>query len=234
MKKFVQFIVLFFFTLNCFSQENENNDIPPTKEDQIIFDISIPILLNTPNELQQTWGSTSINFNLLKDIPFGKGNVGLATGIAFGWDGYENNLNIETNPINGNGKYEFLADDSTYNSNKLRTLFVDIPIEFRLRTNKNKNGNYFRVYLGAKAGYLLNSFSKHKNEESHQRFYNIQELNKVRYGVTTRIGFANWNIFAYYQLSSLIDGDKNTINEMSDFGHFKLMNPLSIGISFNF
>jgi len=229
MKKFIQFIVLVFFALNCFAQENKKNDIPPVKEDQIIFDISNPILLNTPNDLKQKWGSSSINFNLLKDIPFGKGNLGVATGISFGWDGYETNLNIETDSRNGNGIYTFL-NDSAYNSNRLRTLFVDIPIEFRLRTNKDKNGNYFRVYLGAKAGYLLKSFSKHKNEESHQRFYNIHELNKFRYGVTTRIGFANWNIFAYYQLSTLFDSVNNSLVLLYEND----INPLSVGISFNF
>ena len=238
MKNLFFYFACIFLTINLYAQDEKKEErLSPSKQDQIMLDISHPLLLGNPTIIETSLKSTSFNLNLLKDIPIGKGNCGFATGIVFSWDEHQNNLNIKTNETTGSGIYSILHDSSDYKSNKLKILFIDIPLELRIRTNKNSQGNYFRFYAGIKAGYLIKSFTQLKTEESKQRFYAIPELNKFRYGITLRLGFSHWNIFSYYQLSSLFNFNEEELAEITisnPLSEINNMVPCSIGISLNF
>lgn len=101
--------------------------------------------------------------------------------------------------------------------------YLDIPIEFRFRSESD-----FKLALGFKAGYLLESHTKYKGKsldgagndvKSKQK--GIESLQEFRYGPYMRIGYRWINFFGYYSLS-------NTFGEGQGPG----MYPVSVGISF--
>lgn len=238
MKNLLLFLIFSFLATTAYSQGETTNRLSLIKEDQFSLDVAYNLLLSKPDFMKPVWSSTSFNMNLVRDIPIKDGNFGFATGGILSWNIYNNNLSIETDSSNGLGVYSVLHDSISYKSNKFRTVFIDIPLEFRIRSNNNNNGDYFKFYLGAQVGYLIRSFSEFKTQNIKYRCYNIPEFNKFRYGLTTRIGFSNWNLFIYYQLSSIFNSEKLknasldlTESEQNELGE---MRPLLLGVSFHF
>jgi hypothetical protein len=106
-----------------------------------------------------------------------------------------------------------IPDGVSYKKSKISLTYIDLPIEFRIKTNKG-----FRIALGFKVGYLINSHTKYKG----QRFLvtdddetisdgvnvtdkerDISKMELWRYGPTFRVGYKWFNVTAYYQLSKL-------------------------------
>jgi hypothetical protein len=124
--------------------------------------------------------------------------------------------------INGETTFIKIPDSISYKKSKLVITYLDIPIEFRVKT-KSK----FRAAIGFKVGYLLNVHSKYKgdnflgnNDKVKQKSTNVKYLELFRYGPTVRIGYRWFNITTYYSLSYLFKA-----------GRGPDMYPISVGIS---
>ena len=97
--------------------------------------------------------------------------------------------------------------------NKLSTNFIDIPVEVRFRSNPHKNGKRIAASVGFKLGWLVQSHTKTKVDEDYYfqgvnygrkvKTYDIPNLTKFRYGLTARIGYANFYLNFFYSLTPL-------------------------------
>lgn len=114
----------------------------------------------------------------------------------------------------------------SYKKNKLTLAFLEIPVEIRLRTNKNTKGNFFSIAAGFRAGYLVNSHTKYKGKDPSGngdnikvKSHDVRNILPYRYGVTARIGYAGLNLFGYYGLT-----------EVFEPGNGPPVTPVSIGL----
>lgn len=203
------------------------------KEDFFISDIFTDVWQNTPTQpdpLETKTLNRGYNAAFMLDNPLGNSNFSLAIGLGISVHNmYSNAMPFEKMDTAGNmlGETEFLKipDNISYSKNKLTLFYTDIPVEIRFRT-KNVSDN-FKVAVGFKAGYLMQSHTKYQGDRLDNikgdikfKQYDIPNIEKLRYGVTARIGYGRFNVTGYYSLTTLFAKDKGPE-----------MFPISVGVA---
>ena len=232
MKKiFLLLVGVSIFSFSGISQDEVSIDSTgKMMNEQIILDINWLSWVNYPSEINLKPTSSEFILSYLHPL-FGKKNrFSMATGLAL------STQNVKFDAYVSNSVYDeptfMLFDDSvSYKTNKLTTVFVDIPIEFRLRTRNNIHQKNFKLSFGGRIGYLIKSYHKYAGDE--YRFttgtttkfkeYNIPYLNKLHYGVFTKIFYGKFGMNVTYSLSTLFE--KKFTPEIV---------PISIGVSMIF
>lgn len=114
----------------------------------------------------------------------------------------------------------FDSSGVVYKKNQLTANYFQIPLMLNFQTSPGKKSKNFQLSVGAYAGVLIGSHTKQKQKEVGKvKVKDDFNLNKVRYGVTGRIGFSAVQLYANYNLSTLFVEDRAPA-----------ITPLSIGI----
>ncbi|MGB0175777.1 MAG: outer membrane beta-barrel protein [Owenweeksia sp.] len=206
--------------------------IKPKQDDWVAYDLTYDYLLEAPGPLEQGWRSNGHSLSFMDDVQFGEGShFSFAYGLGFTSNNFYNNLSVRTNAADGLEYYSFL-DTDTIKSNKLTAQYIHVPIELRFRSGPNEN--FFRFYVGAKAGVRVNSYSKLITDNFNRQFNNLGSLNRFMYGAYVRTGYSFINVYAYYALSELFtetvypEGVNPALVQVEDFTPGT---PVSVGIS---
>jgi hypothetical protein len=197
---------------------------PPRKE-MILVNLNFDHWLNTPSTISPKWfASRGIDVAILYDYVIAKSNFSAAAGIGFN----SHNIHMEGFPIEyaikSGGTYtkldESFFDGKEINVNKLSTNFIDIPIEIRFRSNPYKNGKRIAASVGFKLGWLAQSHTKTRTDEDlfyngmnfrrKVKTYDVPNLTKFRYGLTARVGYANFYLNFFYSLTPLFIEGRGT------------------------
>jgi len=204
---------------------SDGSDDP--SRDRFLISIHWDGWLGAPDSMKVKGLSSGIGFHSMYDIPLGSDNVSFAIGAGFSWSNYYNNVffTYDTSAT----LVTPISDSISYEKNKLVINYIEVPLEFRFRTNE-KNGNRLKAAIGFKAGYVLSNHTKFVGEdyinqtsdEIKYKQYRIRNMNSLQYGPTLRLGFNQVNIQAYYGLADIFTTDKGPAGT-----------PLTIGISFN-
>lgn len=119
-----------------------------------------------------------------------------------------------------------LMDAQSINKSKLATTYVEIPLEFTFRTNPNPK-KAFKFTVGGKVGYLIDSKTKIKYEQSGETkmLKDKQQfgLNNWRFNVVGRIAYGDIGLFYQYSITDLFEKSKGPGGTL---GH-----PMNFGIS---
>ncbi|MBL4587621.1 MAG: PorT family protein [Flavobacteriales bacterium] len=243
MKRILPLFAFLFCSALAFGQdaatqtEVEKTKPKPPQKEFILININFDGWLNTPSTIQSTWfASRGVDIAVLYDYVLGKSNFSLAAGVGFN----SHNVKMDAFPTElttSEGKsYTQLDptffDGKTIVTNKISTNFIDIPIEFRFRSNPNKSGKRVSVAAGFKLGWLVQSHTKTRTDEdfiyngvnfrNKIKTYDIPNLRKFRYGVTARAGFARFYVNFFYSLTPLFVDGRGTD-----------ATPISIGIGYS-
>ena len=106
--------------------------------------------------------------------------------------------------------------------NKFTTYLVELPLEIRWRTSTAIDYNFWRIYTGFKVGYLLYNSTKYKSDAGNQNLSNLDDFNKVQYGLTLSAGYGTWNFHLYYSLNSIFNDNAKLNGEAIDMKSFKI------------
>lgn len=197
---------------------------PPRKE-MILVNLNFDAWLGTPAGIQSKWfSSRGVDVAILYDQVIARSCFSAAAGVGFN----SHNIHMEGFPIEyaieSGGTYTKLEDSffdgKKINVNKLSTNFIDIPIEVRFRSKPHKNGKRIAASVGFKLGWLVQSHTKTKTDEdlffkaenfrSKIKTYDIPNLTMFRYGVTARVGYANFYLNFFYSLTPLFRDGRGT------------------------
>ena len=96
-----------------------------------------------------------------------------------------------------------IVDESDYKRSKLGIHTVELPFELRWRTSTADEYKFWRIYAGARLGYVFSGRSKLVTEEGNTSFSN-SDIDKFQYGLTLSFGYNTWNVHAYYGLNPLL------------------------------
>ncbi|HUH73421.1 MAG TPA: porin family protein [Chitinophagales bacterium] len=248
MKKYTNLLMLFFFasTMQVFAQdgtiettvENTDDFVEFKKDinkakDRLVMDFSYDMLLNLPDSIKTKGFSRGFNIYFTYDIVLGKSRFSVAPGIGIGNNNYFMKYAVSSDSL---GTYFNKIDsDVAVKKSKIALSYIDIPLELRFRSAPNKKGSSWKLAAGFKAGLMIQNKWKYKgeaitnrgesiaNNSENVKFKNfdIENVNKFRYGVMVRGGYGIVNLFAYYSLSDVFN-DKGP-----------RMTPLSFGITIN-
>jgi hypothetical protein len=100
-----------------------------------------------------------------------------------------------------------------YKRNKLSLVNVEVPVELRFATGKNKSDKSWFFAPGFVAGILVNDYVKTVGEDAKgnrlkQKVYYTPNLSKFNYGVSARLGYGFIGLYGYYGLSPLFEEGK--------------------------
>lgn len=197
----------------------------PPKKEMILINLNFDSWLFHPSTVKPKWfASRGVDVALLYDYVIAKSNFSIAAGLGFN----SHNIHMEAFPV----EYQTSEGDSythldptilegkNINVNKLSTNFIDIPFEVRFRSNPHRNGKRIAASVGFKLGWLVQSHTKTKIDEDYlfqgQNFgrkiktYDIPNLTKFRYGLSARVGYANFYLNFFYSLTPLFIEDRGT------------------------
>ncbi len=184
--------------------------------DHLVIDFNVDRFQQLPTGVEQGYYNFGVDAYMFHDHPMNKkGTLAWAVGIGFSGFNVHHNSKI-TYKVDQNQdlftEWEPYQDGLNYKKNKISLNYFEVPVELRIRSMKesveDRKITNFRLYLGFKGGYLINSHTKYKDDESKVKVFDIKNLLDYRYGPTVRIGFKKIAIHGFYSLTSIFEEGK--------------------------
>jgi hypothetical protein len=207
------------------------NDLFASTRDRLTMTVSWNTWLNNSDStLKIEAQSRGFDAHWMFDFLFKEeSRFSLAPGLGIGTSNVFHNSSIS---LDSTGTiFTPYPDSVNVTKNKLATTYAEIPIELRFRSKPNKNNNSFKIGIGIKAGMLLAAKTKYvgdgspfgvATDEAKIKTFRIPNVNRFRYGATFRVGYANFNLVAFYSLATLFETNLGPT-----------LNPFSIGFCFS-
>jgi hypothetical protein len=217
MKKYLLALTLILTTLSINAQNTDSaaavrkerlkfNDLPGN----FTFDVGLTHYRFAPGSMElRLFQSRGININYNYDIKI-INNFSFAPGLGVSVNNYGFKDAITIKNV---GKVDSV--DNIYNDypnlkrSKLSATYIDIPLEFRWKSNPDINS--FKITLGFKAGILASAHTKIKYKDDGAKVIKNKEdfnLERFRYGIYGRVGYGVISLFGYYSLSELFQSGK--------------------------
>jgi hypothetical protein len=217
---------LVFVGLLGISQNDNNTDKAELyknyREDQFYFSVTYNLLADKPQGVNQSGFSSGFHFGFIRDMPINdKRNFAVGLGIGLSSNSYNQNISI----FNIDDKVTYsIIDESEINvsKNKFTTYLIEVPLEIRWRTSTATDFNFWRIYSGFKVGYLFYNTTKLKSDTGNEKLSNVDDFNRLQYGLTLSVGYGTWNFHVYYGLNSIFDNTAKLEGEPINIKAFKL------------
>ncbi len=167
------------------------------------------IWMNVPDDMKVRAINQGFNVFATYNLPFGKSNLSFAIGLGV----RTHNLYWDYMYVGRPDSFQFarIPDSLDYKRSKLTTPYLELPIEFRLKTRIKMT-----FALGFKAGYMINGLAKYVGDDYlfdsggaiNYSVKQIKNIERFSYGPTLRIGYRWFNVNAYYSLSRIFTNGK--------------------------
>lgn len=195
------------------------------REDGLLLRFSLDNYTNLPKDIETNLlGSRGFSFLLMGEQMNATNHFGTAFGLGMSSLRVDHNAMAATDTDGVGTVLVPIPDSLDYKQNRYVMNSIDAAFEFRFRGNPNKNHKHFKFSLGFRAGYVIQSHLKYKDEDVKYKLYSIEDIQRWRYGVTGRIGLGHLALDAYYSLAPLYKEGKGPADMM----------PYSIGIAWTF
>ncbi len=213
--KRIQILVFFLLNIQFSNVKGEGY----FKSDRLLFDFYSPQWVNTPKNVT-TDPTFSFSISWGKDMRIKNSKFSWFYGLGYDFSAIRHNINFKSLPNIDETVREIGVRvlNVPYSINRLSTQYMEIPLELRYRTQTKYP---FRFYLGTKMGYMTRAYYNlnEENVDAYKR-RNLDELDRLKYGVTFRVGYGLINLYTYYGLNGLMPSKRQ-----------KGINQLSFGIS---
>lgn len=190
------------------------------REDQFYAGINYNSLVIKPEGVSQQKISFGFSAGFLRDMPINKSRTfAIAPGIGLSFNNYLQNMAITGS--NHEPIYQVIPEDVDYKRNRFEQLRLDLPLEIRWRRSSPQEFQFFRLYTGFKASYLLYDKSVYEIGSDKHTIINNKDFEDFLYGVYLSVGYSAFNLQLYYNLNSFfsssakIDSTPITMNTLS-------------------
>jgi len=219
MKKWVFVISVYLFYIQSYAQIDSTFVDDKYFEDQFYIGFNYNSLLDQPENFSQNGLSGGIELGYTRDIPINKErNFGLGIGVGYAFNSYIQNMKITS--LANETVFEVISSE-LYSKNRLITHLIEVPITIRWRTSTPAKYKFWRVYGGAKLGYVFSSLSRYEDSIETIKTRNIDELKGLQYGLTLAVGYGSLNLHLYYGLNDMFK-DAEVNNEPIDIKQFNI------------
>ena len=228
MKKLIIIPVIILGVLTSgFAQEATPSLNSPVKrenrEDMMLMNFNWTSLLNTGDTVTVKPYSWGYDLKLMYDVPIQNSNFSFALGGGLGIANYYTNAeigHINYGTDTSQSYFYPVLETRGVTRNKLTITYADIPFELRYRSDPDKHGYSWKIAMGFKVGYHLQTKSKIIENTKKVKTYDFPNYEKWRYGLNVRVAYGRVGLNAFYSATSLFDEDKGA-----------RVNPISIGIT---
>ena len=155
----------------------------------------------------------TLNAYLMFDFPFKTNprmSVGIGPGIATDQQ-YFDKMNVGVAGTTTTLRFRNVSDTTNFKRNKLTMVYAEAPVELRYRSSTD-DAHAFKVALGVKVGFLLNTRFKQKDQQSSagtlensytQKIASTRYFNSTRLSGSLRVGYGHWSLYGQYALTPL-------------------------------
>ncbi len=174
-----------------------------------------------------TGHSWNVNLNI-KQVSIGliSNHFGIVSGVGLEFNNYQFDGDNSIEEINGVIDGEDLSYLSL-NKSKLTTTYLNIPLLLELQIGDVKRRKRLYISSGVIGGIKLGSHTKivHREDGKKQKEKDRDDfnINPLRWGLSTRLGYRNINIYCNYYLTSFFEKNKGPD-----------LYPFSLGLTFGF
>lgn len=190
------------------SNAKETKEVSSKASDFFMFQLYHTNWAQRPDEVRLKGLSRGFGIHFMIDFPFNKSNFSFAPGIGIGtYNYYLDGQRLIINEGQQNVEFRDLysPDIENYKKAKLGLVYAEAPLELRYYGNKYNRNKGFKVAIGMKVGYLLNSFTREKLSVGattvDQKFATKAYFPTWTFSPTVRVGWGNFAIFGQYGLS---------------------------------
>ena len=177
------------------------------------------------SSLSTKYYSRGLNLYGMYDLQIKKSRVSFAFGAGISFVDIYNNSTLYDSTSGSGAKFTPMPHyPDTVKLNKVALTYIDIPLELRIRTNRDRFDQLWKFNIGFKAGIRIDAYTRTiiKNPRESERLKPYPDFNLFRMGPTIRIGYSSFNFTAYYGVLGVFKNNRGpNINEWS------------CGISFN-
>jgi len=204
----------------------------PKHEKFVFYDLSYLAFADAPAGTENGIWSLAADVGFMFESSWSE-KGGLGYGLSYSFQAHNNNHLVSTDLATGEGKYE-IGTDTTFESASQSLQYLYIPIELRFRSKKNEKGNFYRFYLGARAGARTLGYSEITRSNSKVRYYKLDNLARFRADAYLKLGYGSMNLFAFYSLTPLYTGGQILSAGGTRAETLEDLRPIGIGFSFMF
>ena len=173
--------------------------------------LSTDIMMNMPSTVKSRAINQGVNLLATYNLPFGKSNFSFAIGLGLSTHNIYGNFLV--NSTSDSTNLIKIPDGIKYNRSKLSLAYLEVPLEFRLKTKSKAS-----IGVGFKGGYMISSSAKYvgngkitthnytiptENEKTRIKYWGVKKLEPLTYGPTLRIGYKWFNVTGYYMISTI-------------------------------
>lgn len=180
----------------------------------LVIEVANNILTNAPDNMKlKQMSSWTVNLYYLYELPFGESAFSFNPGFGLGLETYRFEENYTLTTINDDFNTEVtplrttLPNATKYVKSSWGQYYFDIPFEFRWYADPEFKRKSFKIALGGKIGFRIDSKTKVVYEEFDNRKKQKQKqnfnFNSPRYGAYGRVGFGAISLFYYYSLTEV-------------------------------
>ena len=194
-------------------------------KDRIVIDLNATNWIhNGDNGFKTRFYSRGINLYLMYDMQIKKSRCSFAIGAGISWVNIYNNSHLTDSAATG---ARFTPINNYYDTikiNKVTLTWIDIPLELRIRSNRDKLNQMWKFNVGFKFGIRVDAYTKTviNNPKLNIKEKPYPDFELFRMGPTLRIGYSSFNIVGYYGLLGVFKT-----------GRGPSANEWSLGLSFN-
>ncbi len=205
-----------------FGQEEKATSLDSLyKEDQFYIGVTYNLLANMPKDMSQNGFSSGFHLGFIKDMPINENrNWSLGIGLGYSTNSVNQNLLISADSQDAY-TYEII-ESSQFTKNKFSQHLVEVPFEIRWRTSTLETYKFWRIYTGFKLGYVFASNTKFKGTPQNNKMNNIDDFEKLQYGLTLAVGYNTWNAYLYYGLNSIFKNEAKLDGKSLDIRAIKI------------
>ena len=175
-------------------------------------------------DLKPKWYSRGVNIYFSWDFRIKNSRFSFAPGIGYSCSNIYSRHEMIEDSVGIH--ITALSNPDDYKVNKITLQYLDIPVEFRIKTNPDKLDNCWKFAIGFKAGVRLDAHTKTKTKIDNVTKVNVErrfpDFNQFRFGPMIRIGYSSFNLTAYYGVLNVFKKDRGP-----------KANEFAVGISFN-
>lgn len=191
------------------------------REDQFYFGVTYNLLSNLPKDMSQNGFSSGFHLGFIRDMPINKKRT-IAFGLGLGYSANSFNQNLLVSKDNQREYNYEVIGNSSFSKNKFSMHLVEIPFEIRWRTSTADEYKFWRIYTGVKLGYVFSTTSKFNGSPQDIKLNNIDDFEKIQYGLTLSVGYNTFNAYLYYALNPIFKKEAKINNEPIDLKAIKI------------
>ena len=215
-RKFTYLAFSLAISLNALAQSETKKTSRPDIPGTFAIEIGVNRDLSGPQKFDiGFWGSRTANIYYQYDLRLFKSRFSLVPAIGVSLERFKLR-NFATLGFDAEDSLQLLtpteAGFTRMKKSQLVTNYIDLPIELRYSSNPEDPARSFKAGIGFRIGYMYDSFGKvkYRDDGETKKIKDKQNfnLNNIRYGVFGKVGFGNFALVGYYNLTNLFKDGK--------------------------